>query len=321
MNKIKYTVDRIFDGNKVEVGDQIDYDIYNADDNEVTIELGTRRIFLKKTESNKIGAGVFKLHKISYSEIEHQPVTLTEDKILEVGSEFSSVTNGIDTFLEQLHAYKEMGIQVPKRGFLVYGPPGSGKTTGIITVIKKYLDANTLVMIWPSGNIEASSVSDYLKDVDYTIVKRILLVIEDLGGVEIADKDFAASEDLLSLLDNQVQTFKCPTVIIGTTNFPENFVSAVANRPGRFDEKIQVGYPSAEWRASMVRLLNPNLTDEECELVKNKKCDKLTPAHLKEAVIRNRIYKKPFSEALQSVVDDVKAYEAAFKEAKERMGF
>jgi ATP-dependent 26S proteasome regulatory subunit len=222
-------------------------------------------------------------------------------------------------FFRKLDIYRKHGIEVPKRGILLYGPPGSGKTTVINTVAERYSeDGKTAVIIWPTDKFEAFSVKDFIKTFNYVNVDKIILVVEDIGGTEMDQTRMRSDSSLLSLLDNQEKTFKIPVLILATTNFPEVFLGNLTNRPQRFDDKIEVGLPPAESRSELLKFFSKEEapSDEALKYIQDKACSDFSPAHIKECIIRSAIYEKPLLETIKEVVKEIEKYKKAFSNQK-----
>lgn len=144
----------------------------------------------------------------------------------------------------------------------------------------------------------------------------MILVAEDIGGIEIDQARIRSESALLSLLDNQEQTFKIPTYILATTNYPENFMGNLTNRPNRFDDKIRVGYPKGSARQELLKFYDKeNLVDEPAlVLIGSKKCDEFSPAHLREVIIRSAIYDQKPWDTIRAMIKEIEEYAKAFQE-------
>ena len=205
---------------------------------------------------------------------------------------------------------------------LLFGPPGSGKSTVLNKVSRRYgNDGKTAVLLWATDKFDASNVKDFIKSFEYQGVERFILIAEDIGGVEVSNARIQSESSLLSLLDNQEKTFKISTMIIGTTNYPENFMGNLTNRPNRFDDKINVGFPPAEARVELLRFFDKdNLANEEAvNLIASKKCQEFTPSHIREVIIRSAIYDRHVTETITEMLDEIKNFKNAFED-KRRMG-
>lgn len=202
----------------------------------------------------------------------------------------------------------------------------TGKSTAITKVAKKYNnDGKTAIIVWPTSKYEAQQVKDFIKSFKYEGCDRLIMIIEDVGGVEVegAPRGMKSDSSLLSLLDNQEKTFTIPVFIIATTNFPEMFLANLTNRPNRFDDKIEVGFPEARFRSALLKFFTSgekikNATAEDLELVETKKAEKFSPAHIREVVIRGMIYDRSYSDIINEMVKEVKTFENDFQKPKEQ---
>lgn len=241
---------------------------------------------------------------------------LNSDKILETFVHTKHITDKIDCFFNKLAVYKRFGIEVPKRALLLYGPAGSGKSTLIAKTCRHYAALNdTAVILWKTDKQDPYQVKELFKHVKYEGVSRLILVAEDLGGIE-APVGIKSESSLLALLDNQEKAFSIPTMILLTTNFPDSFLGNLMDRPQRIDDKIEVGYPSGEARGDLFRFFATEsetpIEESALELVKSKKCQAFTPAHVKEVFIRSAIYDKTIPVVIDEILREIQAYKAAF---------
>lgn len=249
-----------------------------------------------------------------------KPTELTRDRILESFLSTKNITDRADKFFSRLHVYKEFGIEVPKRTILLYGPPGTGKTVAISEVCQKYSDMkNAAIVLWKTDKHDPHDVKQLFKYATYEGVERLILVAEDLGGVEIDQVRIKSEASLLALLDNKEKALTIPTLILVTTNFPENFLANLMDRPERIDDKIEVGYPSVEARKELFKFFarpGQEIPEEAFELLSSKSCESFTPAHIKEIYLRAAIYDLTLPDSIRSLAKDVERYKNAFSKRK-----
>lgn len=267
----------------------------------------------KKWPEVTIKPGIFKIGK-SMMGMFLQPTELTNNKLMEEFISTKEIEDVVDQFFDNLDVYKEMGIEVPTRNMLLWGPPGTGKTSAIAVTCRRYLaNSHTTVIKWDSNAFEAYDVKQFISSFKYEGVDRVILVVEDIGGIENENVKIRQDSSLLSLLDNSDKTFKIPSMIISTTNHPENLGAAIANRSGRFDDKFEIGFPQAEARLALLDFFSKGSANTESrEMIVSDKCAKFPPAHIKEAYIRSRLRSRPLHLVLNDISEEIKQFESKF---------
>ena len=181
------------------------------------------------------------------------------------------ILSSMNTFWQMEDKYRKHGL-LYRRGILLWGPPGSGKTA-TLTLLSKHLIDNGGIVVMCSNPPLTSFGLQTLRRIEPT--RRIICIMEDID--EIIEKH--GEHELLALLDgeNQVESI-CN---VATTNYPDRLGARIVNRPSRFDERILVGMPSAAAR----RVYLKNVVGELDELELDRwvlDTDQLSIAHLRE---------------------------------------
>lgn len=280
--------------------------------------------YVRDDETKKetvVKPGIYSIQSQGSSLILNQ-TEFNNDLILEDFSYTKQLKTLVDCFFNKLDVYKKYGIEVPRRAAFIFGPAGSSKSTCIRKTVQEYIkDGKTAALLWATDEHEPHWVKDFIKTFKYEGVEKLIFIMEDLGGVEIANVDVPSDPSLLALLDNNEKIFKIPVYVMTTTNFPEIFASNLANRPGRFDDKIEVPFPSAEERVKLLKFFMKDdvITERALELIKSSKTKEFTPAHIKEAVIRSAIHDKTLERVIEDISTEIETYKTAFSK-KGRFG-
>lgn len=271
----------------------------------------------------KVKPGVWTIQKNMVEGIFLDKTSFSTDELLNTIDNTQEIRKRIDCFFKNIHRYKELGFDVARRNMIIYGPPGTGKTSTINKIAQDYTtDGATAVIIWTTDKFESYEVKDFVKSFEYTEgVQKIVLIIEDLGGVEIDQSRMQSDSSLLSLLDNQEKIFKIPTLILATTNYPENFLGNLMNRPQRFDDKLEIPLPGSEDRKKLLSFFTKGAADEDSlSLIGSKQCDKFSTAHIRGVFINSEIYSKSLKEAIKDAIAEIALFEKAFQKNKRNLG-
>lgn len=228
-------------------------------------------------------------------------------------------------FFSKLKVYEQLGKKA-RRGILLHSKPGLGKTSTISAFCNKLFETNddTAVLVWPTSSIEPWQVEVLFQNLEYSdSVKKIVLIIEDIGGGEIdAEITKSADSSLLNFLDGVICPFKRPTLILATTNHPENLLEQLVDRPGRFDFVLELKYPSADERMELINFFKRDLftiSKEDEDYLRSELCNDLSIAHLEESVLRTLMNETSLKISLEELVKHKAKVKSSFSDKKERV--
>lgn len=202
----------------------------------------------------------------------------------------------------------------------------TGKTSSISRIINKLIveDPGTCVIIWNTSQVKAETVYNLFNfKAKYSDkITRMILVAEDIGGTEHSyDGHRGSTAGLLNLLDGVDITFKYPTFIMATTNHPENLLDSLADRPGRFDKLIPMGFPSSKERIDLTAFIAKRvLTPEEMSVLGGTDADDFSIAHLKEIVIRSRLTGRTMMTIVKEIREHKEKLQNSFELKSKKMG-
>jgi SpoVK/Ycf46/Vps4 family AAA+-type ATPase len=231
----------------------------------------------------QIPAGFYELGMDNQIGIFFEKRKVDTDELFELPSdELQDIIQDIENFWERSNKYQEYGF-LHKRGILLYGEPGAGKS-GIIQLCTKHLieKMNGIVINLSNGD----QVDWYSKTMgSFRSVepqRPLIVILEDIDG--IAGEGSWSTSMLLNILDGIKQIDN--VVYIATTNYPEQLEERITNRPSRFDRRYEILMPDAKVRESYLR---SKLSAKDLETINLdewvKKSDGMSMAHMRELVI------------------------------------
>ena len=152
-------------------------------------------------------------------------------------------------FARETQRLVDLGLSA-KKGVLLYGPPGTGKTL-IVRWLAGALDGFTKLIVTADNY---SLLAEYL-DIARTL-QPALVVLEDVdlvGGHR--DGPWAAGGGVLNKLLNEMDGLarQACVLFVLTTNRPEVLEPALAARPGRVDQAIEIGLPGEAERRLLIK--------------------------------------------------------------------
>ena len=145
------------------------------------------------------------------------------------------LTAQINTFFADNGAFYRQHNIPYRRGILLYGKPGNGKTS----FIRHLVDKLEVPLI--SWQVSEYTDSDNMAQVMSMVWERapVVLVIEDLDSIPLHSRStFLNSLDGLGAHEG--------VFIIGTTNYPDRVDPGLKHRAGRFDQTYEFTGPSRE---------------------------------------------------------------------------
>lgn len=142
--------------------------------------------------------------------------------------------------------------QSTRKGLLLYGPPGNGKTH-IIRYVAANLGEHTTVLITAE---EVKNLARYMLLARTLQPSIVVLEDVDLVGRSREGMNSPNTEVLLNRLLNEMDGLRddADILFILTTNRPQEIEEALASRPGRVDVAIGVANPDRECRTRLLAL-------------------------------------------------------------------
>lgn len=223
-------------------------------------------------------------YRCEHSQI-HGPVLLRQkidtDSLLRLSdSVIDDVLLEIERFRGMKARFAALGL-LHKRGVLLWGPPGSGKTAAVHLVSAMIVGREGGIAIFVDHPRLAADCLQLVRRIEPE--RPILAILEDLDALT---QRFGENE-FLALLDGEAQVNN--VTFIATTNYPERLDRRFVDRPSRFDTVRFVGMPTAEARreflvAKVPALANGHLGDYV------RLTEGMSLAHLRELIVLTQCY-------------------------------
>ena len=224
---------------------------------------------------------------------------LNIDELYELPSpEIESILSDIKIFWRKRETYKEYNF-VHKRGILLYGDPGCGKSGIIQLCVKNLIEEENGIVINIKEDEDFKAFVEFVPTIRTIEPERPLIVIlEDIDS--LAGEDRYSTTKLLNILDGVKQIEN--VVYIATTNYPEKLQERITNRPSRFDRRYEVQMPSRAIRESYIK---NKLSDDDLKNINLEEwldsSEDMSLSHLKELVISVIVMGKDFKESLATL--------------------
>jgi hypothetical protein len=197
---------------------------------------------------------------------------IINDNIIEMPDSASTrVLAMMEKFWNSKERYQRFGLLF-KRGILLWGPPGSGKTVTVRLLSAQVIARNGIVIHTDHPGL-LENILRGIRAIEP--VRPIIVIYEDID--ELIHR--FGEHTILSILDGEMQLDN--VVHIATTNYPDRLGARIVNRPSRFDDRVLVDMPNVAQRAHYLQHVCP---DNPAIATWVKDTEGLSIAHLRELV-------------------------------------
>ncbi|WP_439407894.1 ATP-dependent Clp protease adaptor ClpS [Bradyrhizobium sp. DASA03076] len=189
----------------------------------------------------------------------HRLPAIARDDVILPEQTLRLLDRNVLTFVGTRDQLRRLG-QSTRKGILLYGPPGTGKTH-TIRYLATHLPGHTTLIITAE---QIGLLGAYMSLA--RLLQPSMVVIEDVDLIARDRDDMGPCEEsMLNKLLNEMDGLKedADILFVLTTNRPEDLEGALAGRPGRIDQAIEVPLPDEAGRNKLVQLYGKGLPLED----------------------------------------------------------
>lgn len=182
-----------------------------------------------------------------------------------------------------------------RRGIILWGPPGSGKSSLIQLIMQDVVERDGIVIKFCHPHTFNEGMRIFREIEPET---PVVVLMEDIDSIL---KSYDESE-VLNILDGVNQIHKA--LFLATTNFPEDLGPRIINRPSRFDKRFMIGHPDEESRRIYFKYIigEQKIKSLGIDLERwVRDTDKFSIAHLKELFTAVVILGNDYADAVRTL--------------------
>lgn len=217
----------------------------------------------------------------------------------------------VKKFWESEHKYRLHNL-LYKRGIMLFGPPGGGKTVTVKVLMNELVNRDGIVIVAQTINLTILC----LKAIRRIEPKRnLIVVLEDIDEII----NYNGESQVLSMLDGENNVDN--VLHLATTNYPERLGPRIINRPSRFDRRVHVGLPAPEARRAYLQQVTHNaLAPEQLEQWVTDTVD-MSIAHLRELVAAVHCLDQSYDDVVKRLQEMAKQVKGEEDFKKNKLGF
>lgn len=236
----------------------------------------------------------------------------TEDLIRFKDTNIDAIMAEIQAFWGHEDRYKRYNLP-HKRGLLMWGPQGTGKTSAIALVMRDVVQREGVVIKFTHPDLFIHGMR-ILREIQPDT--PVVVIMEDLDE---SVREYSESQ-ITNILDGNDRIEK--VVFLATTNYPGNLGARIVNRPSRFDRVFKIGNLSPENRKIYLDhlFIKGELSPDDNGHDLNQwveETDALSISHIKELFTSVVIYGQDY----EIVIKRLRAMQDEISEQEGPMGF
>lgn len=253
-----------------------------------------------ETEAEELPNGIYfhEYGNASYPE-RISPMQIREDKYVELMDTLVELDKSVEQFIANKQIYED-SCSAYKLGVLLFGPPGSGKTS----YMRQFIRKKDAIVIFMDGVPSRK----FLEKLEVSTKNRIKIIV-----FEEAVALLEASEDIREMLDFLDGSRSITNAIYFlSTNYPESIPENIV-RNGRIDLFVKVDYPNESARQKLINLyLKREPTPDELKLTIN-----MPIVDIREMCFLHKKSNKSFEDCAKIIEEKNKMLKKHFGKTKE----
>ncbi len=257
--------------------------------------------YTKKTDKfNLMPYGIYSFTTLGDHYVGFKPLQINLDEYIKFdNSEVEILQKDVINFFNDRAIFEENKTR-HKGASLVYGPPGGGKSTAIMNLVNSPAFNKEVYTIFIPKHMKFSYLEEFKKAFDG---HNILIIME-----EMTERLGNGTEDILNFLDGYSSWNNC--YVIATTNYPEILPANLVDRPGRFNNLVEIKHPTDEQKSFYLK--SKNFEDKDINTILPKTKD-FSLDYIAQLALQSKRKKLPLEECLKMFEENKKKVKNTFR--------